>query len=213
MQRFLAFTTAALLATVSATAAHAVTIVPAVEYVNGDALTDSRPFTLGYSFSLSEAVSVNALGYLNDSLTHQVGIWNLSGDLLTSTTVLGSDMVVGHFQWHEISALTLAAGDYVIAGEFLGNGNQINTNLRGVYSIPQYSYGTDLQVAGSGLNFPTLSTNGTYGPNGIMNVSFSVGDVVPSVPEPASWVLMLVGFGLVGAAMRHRRETLRVTYA
>ncbi|WP_375420282.1 PEPxxWA-CTERM sorting domain-containing protein [uncultured Sphingomonas sp.] len=35
---------------------------------------------------------------------------------------------------------------------------------------------------------------------------------VQAVPEPATWALMLVGFGLVGAAMR-RRSAVRVTYA
>jgi PEP-CTERM motif len=34
----------------------------------------------------------------------------------------------------------------------------------------------------------------------------------PAVPEPASWALMLTGFGLAGAAMR-RRQSVRVTYA
>jgi hypothetical protein len=34
----------------------------------------------------------------------------------------------------------------------------------------------------------------------------------PAVPEPASWVLMIAGFGLAGAAMR-RRRSVRVTYA
>jgi PEP-CTERM motif len=33
-----------------------------------------------------------------------------------------------------------------------------------------------------------------------------------AVPEPASWALMISGFGLVGGAMR-RRRTVRVTYA
>jgi PEP-CTERM motif len=32
------------------------------------------------------------------------------------------------------------------------------------------------------------------------------------VPEPASWALMIAGFGLVGAAMR-RRAAVQVTYA
>jgi PEP-CTERM motif len=35
---------------------------------------------------------------------------------------------------------------------------------------------------------------------------------VAGVPEPASWALMLAGFGLTGAAMR-RRQSVRVTYA
>jgi hypothetical protein len=28
---------------------------------------------------------------------------------------------------------------------------------------------------------------------------------LPAVPEPASWALMLLGFGAIGAAMRRRR--------
>jgi PEP-CTERM motif len=44
---------------------------------------------------------------------------------------------------------------------------------------------------------------------GIDNVALAY---TPSVPEPASWALMIAGFGLTGAAMR-RREKVRVTYA
>ena len=33
-----------------------------------------------------------------------------------------------------------------------------------------------------------------------------------AVPEPASWALMIAGFGLVGSAMRRRRETVRVSF-
>jgi outer membrane lipase/esterase len=35
---------------------------------------------------------------------------------------------------------------------------------------------------------------------------------VAAVPEPASWALMILGFGAVGGAMRRRRHTLRVGY-
>lgn len=37
-------------------------------------------------------------------------------------------------------------------------------------------------------------------------VFFGTRDSVPSVPEPASWALMLGGFGAIGAAMRGRRK-------
>lgn len=37
---------------------------------------------------------------------------------------------------------------------------------------------------------------------------------VPSaVPEPATWALMLVGFGMVGGAARYRRRSAKITYA
>jgi Concanavalin A-like lectin/glucanases superfamily/PEP-CTERM motif len=38
------------------------------------------------------------------------------------------------------------------------------------------------------------------------------GPVTPAVPEPASWALLIAGFGLVGGAMR-RRSTVTVSYA
>lgn len=39
--------------------------------------------------------------------------------------------------------------------------------------------------------------------------NFAVG----AVPEPATWAMMLMGFGAVGYSMRKRRTTTRVTYA
>ncbi len=36
---------------------------------------------------------------------------------------------------------------------------------------------------------------------------------VAAVPEPATWAMMLVGFGMVGAASRYRRRGAKVTYA
>jgi hypothetical protein len=36
---------------------------------------------------------------------------------------------------------------------------------------------------------------------------------VPSVPEPGTWAMMLLGFGMMGAAMRYRRRDTAVTYA
>jgi hypothetical protein len=34
------------------------------------------------------------------------------------------------------------------------------------------------------------------------------GEEVAAIPEPASWALMIMGFGGVGAAIRSRRRTL-----
>lgn len=84
---------------------------------------------------------------------------------------------------------------------------------------------TALDTERSALNFTTALTAGThtlslqatrpFGPGrGVnaqyfSNVSF---DQVAAVPEPASWAMLIAGFGLVGGAMR-RQPKARITYA
>lgn len=34
----------------------------------------------------------------------------------------------------------------------------------------------------------------------------TVDPVVPAVPEPSSWILMIIGVGLLGTMLRYRRE-------
>jgi hypothetical protein len=47
---------------------------------------------------------------------------------------------------------------------------------------------------------------------GSNQVTINVG-MVPAVPEPASWAMMLAGFAMTGAAMRYRRRRTVVTVA
>jgi protoheme ferro-lyase len=35
--------------------------------------------------------------------------------------------------------------------------------------------------------------------------TYELGELAPGVPEPASWAMLIAGFGLTGAAMRRRR--------
>ena len=75
------------------------------------------------------------------------------------------------------------------------------------------------------LNFTTALTAGThtlslqatrpFGPGRGVNAQYFTNvsfDQVAAVPEPATWAMLIAGFGLVGGAMR-RRPTARVTYA
>lgn len=53
----------------------------------------------------------------------------------------------------------------------------------------------------------------TYGPNRLGAVALG-GAAAPAVPEPASWALMIAGFGLAGGALRRQRQAkVRVAYA
>jgi hypothetical protein len=183
-------------------------ITPAYEYTSTGSFNDSRPFTLGFEFSLSAPVTINALGYTTDGFTsdQQVGIWDSSGALVTSTTVATTDPVTGHFAYAAIGDVTLAAGTYTIGGAY--DGGPFPADATGVTTIPQFTYITDEQTLGSGLNEPTESTGGTYGPNGITQVDFSV-----AVPEPETWALMLLGLGAVGVATRVGRRSRAIAAA
>jgi hypothetical protein len=197
----------AVLLGIASMSASANPISAAVEYTTGGTLSDSRAYTLGYEFTLTTSLNINALGYWNDGNTnaHQVGIWDALGQLLVSATVQGSDQLVGHFRYADISDYLLGPGTYVIAGEFLGGGNTFLANAQGVSTVAGLTWNTDLQLSGSGLNFPTLDTGGSYGANGILVATFSVGDS-NNVPEPVS--LALVGAALCGLAVVSRRKSV-----
>ena len=67
--------------------------------------------------------------------------------------------------------------------------------------VTAYTPGTNpgFEILGAGIDHVTLSTNDTV--HGF-NVGGEFTPVVAGVPEPATWALMLLGFGGLGAALR-----------
>ena len=185
--------------------ARAGSFTPAVEYSSSETLSSGAQYTIGYEFTTSVTLDVNALAYFNDGKgdNHEVGLWTSTGTLLASTTVLSTDPVQGHFQYDSIPVLVLAPGTYRIGGQYLGNGDPVPYLATGITTIPGYTYVTDEQTEASGLNFPTNSTDGFYGQNGILAVDFSA---VASVPEPGSLVLLSTGALAVVAYSGSRRR-------
>ena len=47
--------------------------------------------------------------------------------------------------------------------------------------------------------------------NGSQDLTFSA--TISAVPEPATWGMMILGFGMLGAAMRTRRRGVKVSFA
>lgn len=60
----------------------------------------------------------------------------------------------------------------------------------------------------------TLSFNSTGGSAYAASATLAVPPApIPSVPEPATWAMTLVGFGAMGAAMRRRQRVTGVSFA
>ncbi len=76
------------------------------------------------------------------------------------------------------------------------------------------TYASDRQLFTGTTSAPTLRTgiftltDGPSGAAGTLTVS-----TVAAIPEPATWAMMAVGFGLAASAMRRRKVTTRVSYA
>ena len=52
---------------------------------------------------------------------------------------------------------------------------------------------------------PDSTSAGGYGQNGIALVNFSIAQNA-AVPEPATWAMMLIGFGGIGVSLRRRKR-------
>lgn len=118
-----------------------------------------------------------------------------------------------------------------------GGGNAVFTNLYGA-TITGGSFGG---FAGGALNIsiaslPLLVGNNSFvfsydspsggglggggfaGPQGTYDEAWGLSNIKltgreGAVPEPATWAMMLAGFGAVGFAMRRRRQDTRISFA
>lgn len=104
------------------------------------------------------------------------------------------------FNFHEASSLSMAG--ISISGSVLApNANVLfqNGHINGILITNNLTGPGELHNTGykGGLLTPTPST----------------GPIAPGVPEPATWAMMLLGFAVVGGAMRKRRNTPTVSYS
>lgn len=90
---------------------------------------------------------------------------------------------------------------------FVGDATQVANWADGVALLGYKSIGAGSVVA---LNLHVITSDTAYGvintPWASQLLSNIVGPVTDAVPEPATWAMMIAGFGMAGAAMRRRRQ-------
>jgi len=178
--------------------------VPAGEPYPTPPYQPNRPVNLGLEFTANTNFSVDALGFYNQSdLTGSevVGLYDQSGSLLTSATVLLTDSKTDGYFFHSIAPVALTAGaTYTVVAE-TGN-NPWSFGPFPIAPVPTAADITfvkdDYNYTGS-LAFPNASGGSGpayYGPNF---------EIAASTPEPGLYGVLAIGLsGLVLVSGRRR---------
>jgi len=181
---------------------------------------DGTPYTLGWEFSVNQAINVTGLGvYVNDTIdglgsSAQVGLWDASGDLLSSATVpagLGGTLV-NDFLFTDVTPVPLSIGtDYIVAAYEADLASSINVAQGGLGSYNAVVNGIeDRFILSSSLTFPT-STVGLSG-GAWLGGNFEFTPAPPATPETSPIVSLSLGCMIFGASsVLRRRRTQIVT--
>lgn len=154
---------------------------------------------LGLAQLLTNSINVQSQGGANaliDIYITQQGITTLNGGLLST------------FTSNTMAGLTATLTSYYSAANALWGGTQLQT---AVFTGPGTGGGGNAlgTVTGPWSETVKYSLNFTGGNGSNFNGTANL----TAVPEPATWGLMLLGFGAMGGMLRTRRRAPRVRFA
>ena len=86
-------------------------------------------------------------------------------------------------------------------GDQFATGGEISANPL-TAGITNFGYGRTTTVSGGTTLFLNDSGN-----------AFVASEAIAAVPEPATWAMMLLGFGTIGGAARYRRRNSNIVFA
>jgi hypothetical protein len=183
--------------------------------------SDNQDWSLGWEFTVTGNVAVDALGYNYFSVPqivlggplknlggplnspHQVGIYDDSSQtLLASATVTNASTAIDGYLYTSLgSPVLLSSGNYWIVGTTLGLGDGWIFQADDIVTDPAIAYLTSGFTSGNGgvLGFPASPASDMQ--------NLAVNFTISPVPEPEG--LSLLGLGFLGLLAASRRLSAR----
>lgn len=135
-----------------------------------------------------------------------------SNEILTSTASNGQSRFAATDGALDLGSIFLTAGGTFTSAEFnlfnaQGSTSSVAITVNGVTQNFALGNGQNFfgiqATGGDTISSIAFNTNGS----GVADLrQLRIGGVSAAVPEPATWALMLLGFGAVGASLRRRRQ-------
>lgn len=153
----------------------------------------------------------------NDGYVGYEAPWGFEGrESWEGTPMLGMDSRIGSFTLTFDAAITGFLAEVNWAGDLYDDASMIAFDMDGneIERIALTEHSMDLEEPGF------LGFGNTAAP--IKSIRFSNSFIAirnlavtpaAAVPEPATWAMMLLGFGMMGATLRYRRKSTKVSFA
>ena len=181
---------------------------------NGNGATYTPTTIVTPTFTATESKSLNSVvnTYHGDVGGQAVGPVPAYGSFLSIlqgsySIAFGPGVQALSFVFGGLDSYNSVTLNFANAGAVSLFGQEISTGLAGTGAGPTnsgitgrvtYDFGgTDI------LNSVTFATS---------QAAFEIDEVAAAVPEPTTWAIMLLGFGMIGSALRRRRVTRKVRY-
>jgi len=171
--------------------------------VTGVGATFAQGFAAGAPLTLSPSGTIDVAFFNPGVSPASNSLLSQPGNAAPIAMLLGGNLA---------NAITFTAGSGD-GGAFDVIGYDANGAVTGSTTFSGLSGYSIFNVSGIG-NFAGLLFTNNSDPAGLRFMNFSYETVVGGpVPEPASWAMMILGFGMVGGAVRYRNARTRLAFA
>ena len=164
---------------------------------------------LGYTFQVTQAVTIVSLGVFNDSTdglnnNHPVGLWDASHSLIaqavvdSSSTSVASASGLGEWLFTAITPFTLTPGTYTIAAFYPATQDEVIRSASTNFTADGIVLGLPVQGFAGSLTEPTTQVNTTR--FGYFGPSFEI-----AAPEPSTAGLLVIGAAFALALLKISR--------